>query len=165
MIQARVARKDPAALYHLGRKYVHGNGVQKDVQRAVELYNEAAELGSLEALFDLGVLYDRGYGVQEDKVRAVQFLTKAAMQGHVESRNNLGCYEGGKGNDDRAVRHLLISAKMGNENSVETIKNVFMAGDATKEQYVEALRGYQDAVEEMKSQDRDEAKRLQGDLS
>ncbi|EJK77993.1 hypothetical protein THAOC_00132 [Thalassiosira oceanica] len=40
---------------------------------------------------------------------------------------------------------------MGDENSVETIKQVFMAGVATKEQYVEALRGYQDAVEGMKT--------------
>ena len=31
---------------------------------------------------------------------------------------------------------------------------------AAKEQYAEALRGYQDAVEEMKSHDRDEVKRL-----
>ena len=35
-----------------------------------------------------------------------------------------------------------------------------MRGDATKAQYAEALRGYQDAVEEMKSQDRDEVKAI-----
>ena len=35
-----------------------------------------------------------------------------------------------------------------------------MRGIATKEQYTEALKGYQDAVEETKSHDRDEAKRL-----
>ena len=44
------------------------------------------------------------------------------------------------------------------------VSKYFMAGDATKEQYAEALRGYQDAVEEMKSHDRDEVKRL-GDHS
>ena len=37
---------------------------------------------------------------------------------------------------------------------------MFMGGIATKEQYTDALRGYQDAVEEMKSHDRDEAKKL-----
>ena len=37
---------------------------------------------------------------------------------------------------------------------------MLVAGIATKEQYSEALKGYQDAVEEMKSHDRDEAKRL-----
>jgi len=79
------------------------------------------------------------------------------MQGHAESRHQIGLVEGHKGNHVRAVRHLLISAKMGHEDSVETIKKVFMQGNATKEQYAEALKGYQDAVEETKSHDRDEA--------
>ena len=54
----------------------------------------------------------------------------------------------------------MISAKMGQKHSVETIKDAFMAGAATKEQYTEARRGYQDGIEEVKSHDRDEAKRL-----
>ena len=60
---------------------------------------------------------------------------------------------------DRAVRYLLISAKMGCD-SVDMVKTMFMEGIASKEQYSEALKGYQDAVEEMKSHDRDEVKRL-----
>ena len=35
-----------------------------------------------------------------------------------------------------------------------------MGGYATKKQYAEALKGYQDAVEETKSNDRDEANEL-----
>ena len=50
---------------------------------------------------------------------------------------------------------------MGCKDSLETIKKVFMGGDATKEQYAQALKGYQDAVEEMKSHDREEAKKPQ----
>lgn len=68
--------------------------------------------------------------------------------------------QGLRGDHNRAVRHYLISAKMGDKNSVESIKNLFMDRLATMEQYAEALRGYNDAVKEMKSRDRDEAKRL-----
>ena len=68
--------------------------------------------------------------------------------------------QGHRGDHDHAVRHYLISAKMGDKNSVESIKNLFMDRLATMEQYAEALRGYNDAVKEMKSRDRDEAKRL-----
>ncbi|EJK73040.1 hypothetical protein THAOC_05358 [Thalassiosira oceanica] len=161
MIQARVTKKDPVAINHLGHKYFFGRlGLQKDMQRAVELFTEAAELGSIEALFNLGVSYDRGMGVEQDKAKAVEFYEKAAMQGHVMSRYNLGILEAEKGNYDRAVKHLLISAKMGHENSIKAIKDMFVAGGAAKEQYTEALKGYQDALEEMKSHDRDEAKRL-----
>ena len=160
MIQARVEKKDPAAIYKLGDSYFRGDlGLQKDLQRAVGLWEEAAEVGSVDALHNLGVLYDFGDGVQKDEAKTVQFWIKAAMQGHVESRFNLGCFEGKKGNYDRAVRHWLISAKMGDKDSIENIKTTFMAGFATKEQYAEALRGYQDAVEETKSHDRDEGKK------
>ena len=54
----------------------------------------------------------------------------------------------------------MISAKMGYEDSLNAIKAMFKAGLATKEQYAEALLGYRDAVEEMKSPQREEAKRL-----
>ncbi|EJK55430.1 hypothetical protein THAOC_24839 [Thalassiosira oceanica] len=162
-IQKRVAKKDPAAIYFLAQKYFFGRlGLQKDMRKAVELFTEAAELGSIGALFNLGLSYFHGEGVQQDNAKAAHFWTKAAMQGHVESRYNLGFLEGKKGNHDRAVRHWLISAKMGEECSLESIKEAFMAGLATKEQYAEALKGYQDAVEEMKSHDRDEAKALLG---
>ena len=154
MVQARVEKKDPAAIEHLGGKYFVGrNGLQKDVQRAIELWTEAAELGSIEALNSLGVVYRDGEGVRQDKAKGIQLFEKAAMQGHVVSRHNLGCYEVESGNYDRAVRLFLISAKLGYENSVENIKEMFKVGVATKEQYAQALRGYQDAVEEMKSEE------------
>ncbi|EJK75446.1 hypothetical protein THAOC_02829, partial [Thalassiosira oceanica] len=129
MIQTRVLKKDPEAIYFLGLKYFHGSlGLQKDMQRAVKLWEEAAELGSIEALFCLGHAHHKGDGVQQDNAKAVEFFTKAAMQGHVLA--------------------------------LESIKEAFMAGFATKEQYAEAQKGYQDAVEEMKSHDRDEAEAI-----
>ncbi|EJK46661.1 hypothetical protein THAOC_34664 [Thalassiosira oceanica] len=152
MVRARVAKKDPAAIHFLGHKYCFGQlGLQKDMQKAFELWTEAAELGSIQALYNLGGSYDLGEGVQEDKAKATVFNRKAALQGHVMSRHNLGCFEGEKGNHDRAVRHFLISAKMGYEGSVEKIKRMFMRGQATKEHYTQALKGFQDAVEEMKN--------------
>ena len=130
------------------------------MQRAVELWTEAAELGSIEALYKLGPAYYHGNGVQEDKAKGLRFFEKAAMQGHVESRHNLGAIEAEKGDYDRAVKHFLITAKIGHKDSVEKIKSMFIARVATKGQYAEALKGYQDAAEEMRSHDRDEAKRL-----
>ena len=119
-IQARVEKNDPTAILRLGQTYFFGElGLQKDMRKAVELYTEATELGSIEALFNLGNAYELGEGVGEDKAKAVHFLAKAAMQGHVESRHKLGFLEADKGNYDRAVRHFLISAKMGYIDSIE----------------------------------------------
>ncbi|EJK49801.1 hypothetical protein THAOC_31286 [Thalassiosira oceanica] len=145
MIRARVTKKDPEAIDHLGQKYFFGElGLQKDVQKAVELFTEAADLGSIQALYNLADSYENGEGVDQDKAKAAEVYAKAALQGHVECRFNLGCIELKKGNHDRAVRHWMISAKMGDKGSVEMIKMMFDAGVATKEQHAEALRGYQD---------------------
>ena len=161
MVQARAAKKDPAAITHLGVQYFGGQfGLQKDELRAVELWTEAAELGSVQALYNLGISYYFGEGVEVDKTKGAEFHAKAAMQGHVHSRHNLGHFEVEKGNNDRAVKNYLISAKMGYKLSLEMIKKMFISGEATKAQYAEALKGYQDAVEGMKSHDRDEAKEM-----
>ena len=47
-----------------------------------------------------------------------------------------------------------LCRQMGYGDSVEMIKNMFMAGHATKEQYAQAMKRYHVAVKEMKSHDR-----------
>ncbi|EJK61742.1 hypothetical protein THAOC_17716, partial [Thalassiosira oceanica] len=156
MIQKRVSKGDAAAIYLLGQKYCCGGlGLAKDVPRAIELWTEAAELGSVEAHYNLGAAYYIG-----DKPRGIRHWQEAAMNGHVESRHCLGIVECKKGNCELAVQHWMISAKMGCEESLIAIKKRFMRGETTKAQYAEALRGYGDAVEEMNSHQREQAERL-----
>ena len=71
----------------------------------------------------------------------------------------LGFVEYENGKYELAVQNWMISAKMGDEKSLDAIKEMFKAGHATKSQYAEALLGYRDAVEEMKSPQREDAKR------
>ena len=159
MVQARVDAKVPAALELLADKYFLGTlGLEKDVPRAIDLLMEAAERGSIDAHYNLGVRYSEGGGVAQNKAKAVRHWETAACQGHVQSRHNLGYIEIRDGNYDRAVKHFSISAKMGHVNSLDTIKEMFVNGFATKQQYAGALKGYQFSVEETKSPERDEAK-------
>ena len=79
------------------------------------------------------------------------------MKGQVESRHSLGIAEYNARNYHLAVTHYMISAKMGFEQSLDDIKDILLLGYTTKELYAEALRGYGDAVAEMKSHQRDEA--------
>ena len=163
MIQKRVDAGDPTAIYHLGTKYDLGqNGLEKDVTRAVELYERAAELGVKEAHFNLGVMYGAGTDAEKDMDKAIRHYEAAAMSGDVLARYNLGCKEDDAGNCDLALQHWMISANLGCEKSLKNIKFMFMDGLATKADYAAALRGYQSAVEEMTSPDRNEAKKLLG---
>ena len=161
MIQKRVDKGDGEAINFLGVKYYHGQlGLAKDVPRAIELWTEAADLGSIDAHCQLGHVHYTGIGVKQDKSKGICHWQQAAMQGHVECRYNLGCAEYKAGNYKLALQHYMISAKMGYEKSLNCIKQMFKDGHATKAQYTEALLGYQDAVEEMKSPQREEAKKL-----
>ena len=161
MIRKRVNKGDAEAIKTLGDKYCLGElGMAKDVPRAIDLYTQAAELGSVVAHNDLGFAYYNGDGVQEDKPRAIHHWQQGAMKGHALSRHALGIAEDENGNYELAVRHFMISAKMGYEMSLNATKDMFKQGVATKAQYAEALLGYRDAVEEMKSPQREEAKRL-----
>ncbi|EJK45430.1 hypothetical protein THAOC_35956 [Thalassiosira oceanica] len=161
MIQKRVDRGDAEATQRLGNQYYHGElGLVKDVPRAIELWTRAAELGSVDAHNDLGFVYYYGHGVEVDKPRGIRHCQQAAIKGHVESRLYLGLVDYDNEDYKSAVQHWMISAMMGHEDSLNLIKEMFKEGQASKAQYAEALRGHRDAVEEMKSPQREEAKRL-----
>ncbi|EJK54256.1 hypothetical protein THAOC_26138 [Thalassiosira oceanica] len=114
-IQKRVAARDPQGLYYLGCAYFHGQyGLEQNQSRAFELWNEAAEIGSKKALCKVGfAYYDGNRGLSHDKAKGIRCLELAATQGCVESRTKLGLVEYDNGNHDRALRHFMISAKMG----------------------------------------------------
>ena len=157
-IQKRVDKGDPAAIYFLGNQYEFGEyGLEKDVTRAVELYERAAELGVKDAHYNLGVTYAGGKVVEKDMDKAFRHYEAAAMSGEVSARYNLGCEEYDAGNCDVALQHWMISAKLGDQDSLDEVKDLFMDGLASKADYVGALREYQSAIEEMSSPDRDEA--------
>jgi len=161
MIQKRADKGDAFAIQHLGDHYYDGLlGLGKDLSRAIELWTEAVELGSAEAHYRLGSVYYNGHGVEKDETRGIYHWQQAALKGDAASRHMLGETEYHNGNDKHAVQHFMISAKMGYEESLDAIKAMFAAGHATKAQYAEALVGYRDAAEEMKSPQREEAKRL-----
>ncbi|EJK75328.1 hypothetical protein THAOC_02948 [Thalassiosira oceanica] len=90
MIRKRVGAGDPLAIWHLGTKYILGAyGLEKDVTRAVELYERAADLGVKEAHYNLGVLYDEGIEVAKDIDKAIGHYETAAMYGCEDSLDNI----------------------------------------------------------------------------
>ena len=147
------------AIYHLGHHYYRSgqHGLEKDVARAVKLYERAAELGLKKAHFSLGCVYYEGTEVDKDTVKAILHWEAAAVEGDVGARNFLGIIEYNDGNYGLALQHWMIDAKMGDQHSLHKIKLMFMEGLATKADYAEALRGHHSAVEEMRSPDREQA--------
>lgn len=101
---------DPEAMNTVGSYYLRGKrGFPVDLSKAVEMFQRASELGSVEANNNLGNLYYNGEGVQMDKKKCIHYYQVAAMMGHEVARYNLGYEEAVVGNHERAMRHYDIS--------------------------------------------------------
>src|SRR5207247_8580926 len=74
--------------------YENGIRVEKDIEKAVELYKRAVEQGNAAAQYNLGYCYQNGIGVEKDAGMAVQLYHQAAEQGNAAAEYNLGrCYQ------------------------------------------------------------------------
>lgn len=58
---------------------------------------------------------------------------------------------------DRALKHFMIAVRDGYSNSLEGIKLMYKHGDATKGDHDKASKAYQAFIDEIKSDQRDEA--------
>ena len=79
------------------------------------------------------------------------------MNGSVQARHNLGAAEYEAGNHHRAFKHFILAACDGYKDSLDAVKEGYMDGIVTKEQYANTLREYQKSRDEMKSEARDKA--------
>jgi tetratricopeptide (TPR) repeat protein len=152
-IMNRIKKNDPAAMTHMGKKH-KGEG---DFGKALEYWTKATELGDPAAQFLLGGLYYKGEGAEKDEKKVVYHMEQAAIGGHPDARVFLATYEEDNGRFDRAAKHLIIAANLGCDMSVKMIKDLFVQGIVSKEDYAAALRAYQAAVNETKSAERQEA--------
>ena len=74
-----------------------------------------------------------------------------------------GCTEVKDENAHRAIQHFVIAAKLGYTQALARIKDLYSQQCVTKEVFLGALLGYQKAVEEQKSLQREIAeKKLAG---
>ena len=150
----RIKAGDPAPLAELGVERYHGG----DYDTAFEYLTKAAELGNLMAHHQLGMMYWKGSGdVEKDEEMAVYHWEKAAIGGHPTSRHNLSVYEKKNGNVERAVKHFIIAAKLGHEESMKALWRHYSDGNITKENLDATLRTHQAAINAMKSAQRDAA--------
>ena len=147
------------AFNNLAGWYAEGSyGLPQDLQKANELYLKAGKLGCAVSYYNLGISYLYGDRVQADRKKAKHYFELAAIGGHVLARHNSGCLEGDTGNERRAMKHFMISAKGGCEQSLDFVKQGFMENKVSKVEYANTLRAYHERQREMKSDQREKAK-------
>eukprot|EP00984_Skeletonema_dohrnii_P032043 scaffold25428_cov72-Skeletonema_dohrnii-CCMP3373.AAC.3 len=147
----RIAANDPVAMRRKGtQQYKKG-----DYDGALEYYTRAAKLGDLDAKYELACMYEFGKGVEKDRVKVVHYLEEAAIGGHPIARHRLGLIEWDNGNNERAVKHCIIAANLGDDDSIKALMEAFRSGRVSKDDLASALRAHQAAVDATKSPQRE----------
>ena len=119
MVMKRVEADDPNALCFIGRE----RRDLGDYEGAFEYLTKAAVLGNAEAHNTLGCFYGDGLGVDKDMKKAIYHWEEAAIGGHELARYNLEYYERRRGRIDRAIKHRIIAAKLGDNGALmEAVK-------------------------------------------
>ena len=154
----RVKIGDAEAINCLGGYYAEAlNGLTQDVDKALELWHRAGELGHVHSYYNIGNAYSSGRGVGRDMKKATHYWGLAAMGGYPNARHNLGIFEERAENYDRALKHYMNAVEGGYNNSLKTIKQMYSYGHAAKADYAKALQTYQEYLSEIKSDQRDKA--------
>ena len=149
----RIQANDPVAICHKGiEQYNKG-----DYHAAFEYFKKATALGDVDARTRLAILYGDGSVIEKDRGKAIYHLEIAAIAGHPMARYILGGCEWSNGNDERAVKHWMIAAAQGGDDSIKKLLTKFREGCVSKEDLAAALRAHQAAVNATKSPERDAA--------
>ena len=108
-------------------------------------------MGDMGAHYYLSHMYADGHGVERDLKKKVYHLEEAAIGGHPNARHNLGVCEWNSGKKERAMKHFIIAAKLGQDEALDKVKQGFQVELVSKEDYEAALCGHQAAVDATKS--------------
>ncbi|MBL1142320.1 MAG: sel1 repeat family protein [Proteobacteria bacterium] len=107
-------RGDHRAMYALGSMYSAGQGVEKNLKKAYELFYEAAKNGRADAMHKLGLMYEQGTGVKQNNKKALRYYQKSAKLGYSLAQYNFGLmYMNGTGvkqNPVKAYAWLVVAA-------------------------------------------------------
>lgn len=67
----------PAAILELANFFRRGDVVEKDVAKSIELVEQSAKLGEIQAMRDLAFIYANGLGIDADEEKADYWTEKA----------------------------------------------------------------------------------------
>ena len=155
-LMRRIEKNDPYAIYQQGaEQYDKG-----DYRSAFEYWKKATDLGNVDAHHRLAGLYIFGKGVEQEEGKIIHHLEEAAIAGHPEARYNIGYHKWNNGDKEGAVKHWIIAATLGEDDSTKMLMKAFKEGHVSKEDYAAALRAHKAAVDATKSPQRDIAEKF-----
>lgn len=148
LLQGLDERFEPLVAYPMGRAYLFGNGVDRDLERGSRLLQVAVEATpvNMDAQFLLGRAYQNGWGIPADEAAAYQHLKIAADDGDPRAQWNLGMLLINRQNDAasaaEAYRYVRLAAEQGHEQGMVSLGVMLALGQGVTADPVQAREWY-----------------------
>jgi hypothetical protein len=130
--QATIGDPYGVAAFALGRLYLKGDDLPRDVFEAVRWLERSCEQGSSYAQYALAMLYLKDGEIAKDVPRAISLLEQSAEDGNAFAFYRLGrlYLEGADVPKDvvKAVEYLTASAEHGNQYAQYTLGKLYLMG-------------------------------------
>ena len=140
---------------NLGKRYMNGEGVERNYKEAWYWLNQARANGSIVAYSHLGYMYEMGYGCEQDYKKAFDLYYDGAMLGDSYDQDKLGWYyEHALGVDKdlkQAVKWYTKSAEQGFAHGQASLGRMYMNGLGMDVNYDLAMKWLRKAAEQGES--------------
>lgn len=141
---------DVDAQHDLGWIHHKGEGVPKDISKAIEWYQKAAVKGNVDAQNALGGIYLKDEGLQKNAVKAAEWYEKAAAQGNVDAQVILGLlYLDGEGvpkDETKAFEWFQKAAAKGDADAQFHLGHRYLKGEGIAKDVSKAFEWFQKAA-------------------
>ena len=78
------------SIFFVALSYHYGHGTNKDINKAVDYYNQAIQLENSKAMLNLAIIYQYGLeGTKKDSLKAIELYTQASDLGNSVAMYNL----------------------------------------------------------------------------
>lgn len=149
----------PKSFIQMANRYKTGtDGVLQSDTRVLEMYIRAAELGDTEAYCMIGSYYHDGVVIGHDMSKALEYDEVAAKKGCIPAHKRLAGFHGRNGNIRVCMKHLKVAACAGDQDSMDNLMNAYKDKLISKEELTQTLHAFQASNNEIKSEDRDDAR-------
>lgn len=140
--------------YMLAKKYLYGNDVEQDIEKAFDLFMAEANRGNPLALYDVGQFHLKGIAVEVDEEKAHDYFAKA-LNGFLSlkklDQNSYIQYRIGKMHErgygteqdyDEAIKWYKPSVKLENKFAEYSLGGLYYRGNGVEQSYETALELY-----------------------
>lgn len=134
------------AQHNLAQLYLNGQGVRRDVSKAVEWMEKAAKQDYEPSATSLGSMFESGTVVPKDPKRALTWMMASARLGNAESQVYVGSqYETGERVAQdmvQAAKLYMLAARQGNVYGQFKLGECYAYGNGTPKNVVEAYKWF-----------------------